>query len=363
MPKSPDPKLIMERNRLLEEVERLNEKIRENDTEIRSRGEKLSELTMQLDSLQKSHDSTKIELDTAKSNISALEIQFETTLKEKDTLTENLNNLTSSYKTISETTQNYSELQTKIAELDEQLNKTEAKNRELNEKIFTLTQEKDGLLKEKLEFLESSMNEKMELRNTLTKMEHQLDLQKDKIKELREKKRNSEEGLLGSTMQIEQLKKEIDTKARQIEDMRSDGGIVNDESGIINDMPSLVEFTQNNILNVSRSLRIVCPDVDFLLDNGLVEILKQQSKKLIINLAVPIDAKLNQGLIDDFKQMGARITNTSEKNIFALNIDNAKIALGVVSGVKARVLFTDIPELVSLLTEALMTPFVKGVKV
>ena len=45
-----------------------------------------------------------------------------------------------------------------------------------------------------------------------------------------------------------------------------------------------------------------------------------------------------------------------------MNIDNAKIALGVVSGVKARVLFTDIPELVSLLTEALMTPFVKGVK-
>ena len=164
-------------------------------------------------------------------------------------------------------------------------------------------------------------------------------------------------------MQIEQLKKEVDTKARQIADMRSDGGVVNDESGVLNDLPSLVEYTQNGIKNASRALRIVCPNVDFLVDNGFIDMIKNHPKKLILNLAVPVDAKLNQGVIDTLKQAGARLTNTSEKNIFAMNIDNAKIALGMVSGVKARVLFTDIPELVSLLTEALMTPFVKGIKI
>ncbi|MHA1111292.1 MAG: hypothetical protein ACTSRE_09330 [Promethearchaeota archaeon] len=363
MPKSPDPKLIMERNRLLEEVERLTEKQRENDAEIRSRGEKLSELTSELDSLKKTYDTTKSELDTAKSTVSTLEIQLEATKKEKDTLSENLNNLTSSYKTISSTTESYNDAREKIAELNTQINKYEEKNRELTEKIFAITQEKDGLLKGKLEFMESTMNEKMDLRSSISKMEHQVQIQKDKIKELRQKARDSGEGLLGSTMQIERLKKEIDTKARQIEDMRSDGGVVNDESGIINEMPSLVEYTVNGIKNVARSLRLVCPSVDFLVDTGIVEAIKQNPKKLIINLAVPIDVKVNEGIINDFKLLGARITNTSEKHIFAMNIDNAKIALGMVSGVKARVLFTDIPELVSLLTEPLMTPFVKGVKV
>ncbi|TFG20065.1 MAG: hypothetical protein EU530_04380 [Promethearchaeota archaeon] len=363
MPKSPDPQLIMERNRLLEEVERLNEKQRENDAEIRSRGEKLSELASELDSLKKTYDTTKTELDSAKATVNRLEIQLETTSKEKDTLTDSLNNLTSSYKTISSTTENYNDAREKIAELDAQISKLEEKNRELNEKIFALTQEKDGLLKEKLEFMESVMNEKMELRSSVTKMEHQLQIQKEKIKELRQKVRDSGEGLLGSTMQIERLKKEIDTKAAQIEDMRSDGGVISDESGILNDMASLVEFTQNGIKNVSRSLRLVCPNVEFLVDNGIVDAIKQNSKSLIFNLAVPIGTKLNQGLIDDLKQSGVRITNTPEKNIFAMNLDNAKIALGMVSGIKARVLFTDIPELVSLLTEALMTPFVKGAKV
>lgn len=363
MPKSPDPNLIMERNRLLEEVERLNHKLRDNDTEIRSRGEKLSELTSELDILKNSYDSTKTELDTSKSMISNLEIQLRNVKQEKEALSENLNNLTSSYKTISATTQNYTDIKVKITELEEQISKLEEKNRELNEKIFTITQEKDGLLKEKLEFMESVMNEKMELRNSLTKLEHQVQLQKDKIQELRQKKRDSEEGLLGSTMQIEQLKKDIDTKAQQIEDMRGDGGVINDDSGILADLHSLIVYTQYGINDVSRTLRIVAPSVDFLLDNGIAELIKKNSKKLIINIAVPIDEKLNQGVIDDLKQVGARITNTSEKNIFAMNIDNAKIALGVVSGVKARVLFTDIPELVSLLTEALMIPFVKGVKI
>ncbi len=363
MPKGPDPKLIMERNRLLEEVERLNQKLEENDSEIRSRGEKLSELSSELESLKKLYDSTKLELDNAKTTISSLDIQLETVTKEKDTLTENLNNLTSSYKMISASTENYSDAKLKISDLESQVNKTEEKNRELNEKIFTLTQEKDALLKEKLEFMESSMNEKMELRNSVTKMEHQLQLQKDKIKELRQKVRDSGEGLLGSTMQIEQLKKEIDTKARQIEDMRSDGGIISDNSGVLADMVSLVDFTKHSIQNVSRSLRLVCPDVEFLVENGLVDLIKNHPKKLILNIAVPIDPKLNEELINDLKQAGARITNTSEKNIFALNIDGAMIALGVVSGVKARALYSDIPELVTLLTEPIMTPFVKGSKV
>ena len=363
MPKSPDPKLIMERNRLLEDVERLNEKQCENDAEIRSRGEKLSELTSELDSLKKTYDTTKSELDSAKTTISTLEIQLETSKKEKDTLSENLNNLTSSYKTISSTTENFNEAREKIAELNGQISKLEEKNRDLNEKIFTITQDKDGLLKEKLEFMESTMNEKMELRNSATKMEHQLQLQKNKIKELRQKVRDSGEGLLGSTMQIERLRKEINTKAAQIEDMRSDGGVVHDESGVLNDMPSLVEYIQNGITNVTRSLRLVCPNIDFLVESGIVDMLKKHPKKLILNLAVPVDAKLNQGIIDDLKQADARITNTSEKNIFAMNIDNAKIALGMVSGVKARVLFTDIPELVSIMTESIMTPFVKGIRI
>ena len=353
----------MERNRLLEEVERCTEQLIEKDTEIRSRGEKLSELTSELEILRKTYDTAKIELDSAKSSVSNLEIQLESIKKEKDTLSENLNNLTSSYKAISETTQNNSDARAKISELDAQITKVESKNRELSEKIFSITQEKDGLLKEKLEFMESAMNEKMEFRNSVSNLEHQVQLQKEKIKELRTKRRDSEEGLLGSAMQIEQLKKEVDTKARQIADMRSDGGVVNDESGVLNDLPSLVEYTQNGIKNASRALRIVCPNVDFLVDNGFIDMIKNHPKKLILNLAVPVDAKLNQGVIDTLKQAGARLTNTSEKNIFAMNIDNAKIALGMVSGVKARVLFTDIPELVSLLTEALMTPFVKGIKI
>ena len=127
MPKSPDPKLIMERNRLLEEVERLTEKQRENDAEIRSRGEKLSELTSELDSLKKTYDTTKSELDTAKSTVSTLEIQLEDTKKEKVTLSENLNNLTSSYKTISSTTENYNDAREKIAELNTQIAKLEEK--------------------------------------------------------------------------------------------------------------------------------------------------------------------------------------------------------------------------------------------
>jgi len=363
MPKSPDPMLIMERNRLLEEIESLNERLRNSDGEIRSRGEKLSEITSELEDLRKIYHSTKTELEYAKSQIDNLENQLENTIKEKEILSANLNNLTNSFKTISESTQNYTDVKSKIADLNEKITKLEVKNRELNEKIFSITREKDGLMKEKLEFMEAAMNEKMNLRSSNTKLELQLELQKNQIKDLRQKKRDSEEGLLGSAMQIEQLKKEVDTKAKQIEVMRADEGVISEESGVLSDIPSLVEYTINGLKNVSRSLRLVCPSIEFLIENRIIDILKQNTKKIIINLAVPIDEKLNHGIIDDLKQMGASVINTTERNKYAMNIDGAKIALGIVSGVKARALFTDIPELVGILTEVIMTAFVKGVKV
>ncbi len=384
MPKITDEELN-NFNNLKGEVPRLKSQISEceanikiKEAEILSRGEKLGELTNELNNLKTKTGVSSKELENANQKIRDIEAQIAKLEKEKETMAEknqklvvNLENLTNSFGTLSVSFDTLNEELTdnkhRLTKKEEEITNLANKFREMNEKVFEITEEKEKILKEKMDFMETNMTEKMNLSNKLSMLERDHAEAKDKIKKLKTKVRSSGDGLLGSSMEIEKLKSEIDEKERQISAVEEQiEGITTGETGIITDRETLDTYFEKTIATATRSVRIIVPHLSYLKDSGILDKLLELRENIIINIAAPITAneEIEMEIVEDLKKRGAIIANTTEKHIIALSVNGANIALGVMeeSGDRVKGMFTTIAEMINLLQAALMTPFVKSTK-
>jgi chromosome segregation ATPase len=372
MPKQ-DPILIEKVNKLTEEITDFEIKIKANEIELRSRGEKLDQLTKELSDLKTKNGINIKDLENYRSNISTLKQSLENLEKEKKNLNESHEKLvksfeilTDSYKKISDT---YKTIESDLIKTKEGVIKKESKItvldekvESLNDKLFALSQDKEMILKEKNELIETSLNEKMKLTNKITEFNFKIEEYNGIVKNLKKKVKSRGDGLLGHSMEIEMLKKKIDEKDRKLEKVE---GFLSGETGIFTEFDTLKEYLSTTLQKVKRSVRIVLPNMLFFEKFELMPKFNELSDKIILNIAVPILNKEDETLLSKLKERDTFIINTTEKDIFALSIDGTNLALGVVSstGEDVRGIYTTIPELINLLNVAIMNPFVKGKKI
>jgi hypothetical protein len=245
--------------------------------------------------------------------------------------------------------------ESKITVLDEMVEK-------LNDKLIASSQDKEMILKEKNELIESSLKEKMEMTSKITEFKFKIEEYNGIIKNLKKKVKSRGDGLLGHSMEIEMLKKKIDEKDKELEKAE---GFLRGETGIFTEFESLKEYLSTTFQEVKRSIRIVLPNMSFFEKFELMSMFNDLNDKIIINIAVPVINKEEEAILTKLKERDIIIINTSEKNIFALATDGTTLALGVVSssGEDVRGIHTTTPELINLLNAAIMNPFVKGTKI
>jgi chromosome segregation ATPase len=371
MPK-PDPILIEKINKLNEEISDFETRIKAKDIELNARRDKISELNSELNDLKKQKEVNLKEIDGLNSKIALLEQELGKSTKELEILTENhsklidqLDGLSKSYDSLSKS---YNTYETAFSSTKEMLHNKETQNLEfqekiknLNQRVFDLSQEKDKILKEKLSLTENYMNEKMEMSNEIIGMKHTIENYEDNVKSLKKKVKSSGEGLLGHSMEIEILKKKIDEKDAELEKIE---GFLKGETGIFGEINSLIQYVKEQFKEIRRSIRIVLPDFSYLAEYELASLITELDNKIIVNIAIPFPEDYDIEMINALKERDVVITDTPEKNIFALLVDGATLALGVLSssGEDVRGIFTTTPELINLLNAALMYPFVKGKK-
>lgn len=313
------------------------------------------------------------EIENYRSNISSLKRNLETLEEEKKNLNENheklvknLEILTDSYKKISDSYKTIESdlIKTKegVIEKEHKITMLNKKLEALNEKLITFSQDKEMILKEKNELIETSLNKEMEMINKITEFRFKIEECNVIIKNLKKKVKTRGDGLLGHSMEIEMLKKKIDEKDRELEKVE---GFLSGETGIFTEYDTLKEYLSTTLQKVKRSIRIVLPNMLFFEKFDLLPKFNELNDKIILNIAVPILNKEDEAILSKLKERDTFIINTTEKDIFALSTDGTNLALGVVSstGEDVRGIYTTIPELINLLNVAIMNPFVKGKKI
>ena len=86
---------------------------------------------------------------------------------------------------------------------------------------------------------------------------------------------------------------------------------------------------------------------------------------ILKNLACSVDLKGDEDLLEELKQKNFRVTDYQDTSLLAMTVDNSTAALAVYNEERRSVtgLFSNNEELVKLLSQAIMTPFIKGKKI
>lgn len=116
--------------------------------------------------------------------------------------------------------------------------------------------------------------------------------------------------------------------------------------------------------NVNRSIRIILPELSFIEDYGLKETLLDLSPIVLKNIACNVDQSRDKAILDELKENNFKITDYKDTKLFALTIDNVSAAIAVYDEDSKTLtgLFSSNSELVKLLSQSIMTPFIKGTK-
>ncbi len=162
-------------------------------------------------------------------------------------------------------------------------------------------------------------------------------------------------------MKIEQFEKgeisEIDA-----EDFAKD--LLSKKTGTFNNIAAFMLFLKTKLENVKRTIRIILPD---LADIDKYEIKNKflgLPKNILKNLACTVDTEKDDKLLAMLKERNFRITDYRGVKLFALTVDNLTAALAVYDKKNESLtgVFSNDQELVRLLSQSIISPFIKGIK-
>ena len=284
-------------------------------------------------------------------------------------------------------------------------------------------EEKAQYQKEKFEFMEKLNSEKMEMIEKIGNLEKTIQADEQKIAKLREKSKNAEDGLLGSSMEIEKLQETIAKLNAQIQENNPEAPIkegateesrpnkevgskqdkkkISELEAYIADLTSKIDELKNvapgeaqnsgeteedvfgkgtgiyksvsaltthfkfKIGNAQRLIRLMVPSIGDLNRYNLMESLNGLTGSVLRNIACDIDVGSDPDLLDQLKQSGYKITDYKGGNVFALGIDSSDAALAVYDSAADTItgVYSNNEELTKLLSQAIMGCFVKGTKV
>jgi len=413
--------------------------INEKDAKILELTEKISNMTNE--SAKNASDvrhfrSMMSVLETDKKN---LERERDRLLKDSETLNTQARQFANMVETLNKTLQTKEEMllskDKQLQKKDEILTEKDAKIEEYRVNFGKVSEEKENYQKEKFTFMEKINKEKLELVEKSGNLEKTLQEKEQKLQKFKEKAKNAEDGLLGSSMEMEKLNENIakltqknqeltaelekekatpkastasptsetpkidqsvhdqqiaeyKTKTTELEAKLTDitnkfnelkdaaakqqpvqkppeeEDIFGKGTGIYKRLSSLITHFKMKIGNTQRSLRLIVPDLVDLQKNNLLEALNTLQPQILKNIAASVDMTKDGPLVEELKRSNFKLTDFKGGNLFALTVDTNEAALAIFDKVNNTItgVFSNNDELVKLLSQAIMNPFIKGIK-
>ncbi|TFH29175.1 MAG: hypothetical protein E4G98_04300 [Promethearchaeota archaeon] len=277
-------------------------------------------------------------------------------------------------------------------ELVEKLGKNERileeKDRKINELRKKARDAQDGLLGASFEMekvREEASKVSLELQETnqendqIKEENEQLTLMINKSPEQAQafellRKLNDESSKPGMIKKYKEKIASLELKLRELEKNGGRGaskgqmGISDDlferETGTYQSVSTLITHFKFNMNNVNRTIRLILPDLSFVDKYDLTETLFALPNIVLKNLACNVDPSRDSEILDELKSRNFKVTDYKDTKLFALAVDNAIAAVAVFEESTEAVtgLFSSNSELVKFLSQAVMTPFIKGTK-
>jgi len=228
-----------------------------------------------------------------------------------------------------------------------------------DERITDLTDKLVNISKEKDEALFSNI----QLNSKIMNLTQSLNENQNKIKKLKEKSRAAQDGLMGSSFEQDRLKKAVKEREEEISEIQDKvASVVSGETGILYDLRISINHILGVIDDARRSLRLVVPNMKFLQENGIIEALEKLQDKTVVNIALAVDLIEDGPIIDTWKAKGWHVNNYIEKNLICVSSNGANVSIAYISEGIVSGFYTNIDDLVMIFNQAVMYPFVKGIK-
>ena len=235
--------------------------------------------------------------------------------------------------------------------------------KDLTDKLVNISKEKDEALFSKIQMLKSYTSEKEQLNAQIMNLSQSLTENQNKIKKLKEKSRAAQDGLMGSSFEQDRLKKAVKEREDEITEIQEKvSSVASGETGILYDLRISINHILGKIEDARRSLRLVVPNMKFLQENGIVDVLEKLQNKTVVNIALAVDLIEDGPIVETWKERGWYITNYTDMNLICVSSNGANVSIAYISEGIVSGFYTNIDDLVMIFNQALMYPFVKGIK-
>ena len=162
-------------------------------------------------------------------------------------------------------------------------------------------------------------------------------------------------------MKIEQFEKG-EVSDITAEDFAQD--LLSKKTGTFNNIAAFMLFLKTKLEDVKRTIRIILPDLTDIEKFEIKNKFLGLPKNILKNLACTVDTEKDGKLLELLKERNFRITDYRGVKLFALTVDNLTAALAVYDKKNETItgVFSNDQELVRLLSQSIISPFIKGIK-
>ncbi|MHA1584565.1 MAG: hypothetical protein ACTSVU_05405 [Promethearchaeota archaeon] len=251
----------------------------------------------------------------------------------------------------------------KVNERDDTIKNKDARIAELTDKLVIVSKEKDEALWAKIDLMKAISQERDELHDKINELK-EINLTKEaKIKKLKAKSRQAQDGLMGSSFEMDRMKQESIAKDKKLEEFKEKAGsVAKGSTGILYDIQISVDYVLDAIKKANRSLRIVAPTIQFMDQSGITEALNSLPENCVVNIATSLDIGEHAQYIDYWKNRGWYVYNYQDENFLMVSVNGADVCIGYTAGDIISGFYSNISDLVILFKQALMFPYIKGQK-
>jgi DNA repair exonuclease SbcCD ATPase subunit len=258
----------------------------------------------------------------------------------------------------------FSSSMNKVNDRDDTIKQKDNRIANITDKMVEVTNERDTALKAKIELLESFTEERETTRKKILDLEKTVNQQKDKIKVLKETKRKAQDSIMGSTFEMDRIKKEVEERDKQIHEIEERvESVAKGTTGIFFDHQGIIDYLKERITVARRSLRLVVPTITYLDENNLLKLLNELPDNCIVNIATKIDEVEQAEFVEKWKERGFYLTNYEEENLVCISSNGEDVGVAFVTTESGSGFFTNILDLVTIFKQAVMHAFIRGKKI
>ena len=164
-----------------------------------------------------------------------------------------------------------SSAQRKVEDRDKQIQQKDERINQLTDKLTRLQQDKNDALEAKLQYMELLQNDKEQSMRTIHDQKVKILEMTNELEKLREVKMDMQDTVMGAGFEQDKLRKDLEQKEKELQTLQAHVG--SGSTGILYNRESVVEYIKERVVTTTRTLRLAVPSVQFIEENGLMDLL------------------------------------------------------------------------------------------